>query len=275
MTFEKWLGVAAALLREQGFESPELDAEIILAHTISHPRTYLHAHADEVLDARHEEIANARIDLRLDHVPIAYVIGHKEFYGNRFDVTTATLVPRPESEQILELLGEWMPNSQALSDVAERKLVDIGTGTGCLGISAKLSHPELSVTLIDTSRPALEVAKRNARKLDADVEAMQSNLLDAYPYSPDIVLANLPYVDETWQRSEETEFEPAEALFAGHNGLSIIEDCFSQLSSRMRTGGVAIFEADPRQWDAILVTAKKACFALDKKNQFAARFLKD
>lgn len=274
MTIGMWLGEATRELVEAGIASARLDAEIILAHTLKHPRTYLHAHLDEHLDARVEEIANARVDLRLDHVPIAYIIGHKEFYGRRFFVSPSVLIPRPESEEMIELLTAALPTTKSLFQETALKLVDVGTGSGCLGITAKLEHPECDVVLIDSSRAALVVAKKNAMALACPVETLQSNLLDAYPYQPDIVLANLPYVSKEWARSEDTAHEPTEALFADDDGLALIKKCFEQLSTRMQRGAVAIFEADPRQWDKIISFAHTHSFTLVKKLQFAASFTK-
>lgn len=274
MTIGAWLSEATKELVDAGIDTARLDAEIILAHTIKHPRTYLHAHPDKQLDQRAEEIANARLDLRLDDVPIAYIIGHKEFYGRRFYVSPAVLVPRPESEQVIELLTHVLPATSPLLHDNPKRLVDIGTGSGILGITAKLEYPELDVTLLDISKAALNVAKRNARSLDATVTAMESDLLDSYPYVPDIILANLPYVDRAWQRSPETAHEPGLALFAEQHGLALIDQCLRQLSNRQKPGGHTIFEADPRQWDHIETTARKNSFRLIERLEYAALFQK-
>lgn len=269
MTIGLWLQQATNELADVMLTSPRLDAEIILAHTIGHPRTWLHAHINDPLDIRHEEIANARIDVRLDHVPIAYIIGHKEFYGRRFSVTTHTLIPRPESEQVIEVLLE-----ATTKDDGPKILVDIGTGSGCLGITAKLERPNLEVTLCDISKPALDVAEKNAASLGADVRIMTSNLLSDYPFTPDIALANLPYVAMSWERSPDTAHEPADALFADDNGLALIKKCFDELGHRMNFGGLAIFEADPRQWDEIIDYAASCGFEPVARRKFAASFSK-
>lgn len=278
MTITHWLTSAANELANNMFDSARLDVEIILAHTIGHPRTWLHAHGDETLDERHIEIANARLDLRLDHIPVAYIIGHKEFWGHRFFVNPEVLIPRPESEQMLSLLQQLLPPQNQLPlqepSTTTKHLVDIGTGSGCLGISAKLTWPTLDVTLIDTSKPALKMAEKNANALQADVLVMESDLLENYAMTPDIVLANLPYVDESWERSPETAHEPAKALFASNHGLKLIERCFFQLKTRMRAGGIAIFEADPRQWEAIHVIAKESGFTLEVNTDFTALYIK-
>jgi release factor glutamine methyltransferase len=252
-----WLAEATRQLVFANIPSARLDAELLLAHTLRRPRTWLHGHGDETLSERHREIANARLDLRLDRVPVAYIIGHKEFYGRMFKVTTATLIPRPESESLITLVKEAVPNNKTLLPDAPLKLVDVGTGSGILGITAKLEHPELDVTLIDTSRHALNVTQDNAQALKAEVTILQSNLLAKYPFVADIIVANLPYVNPEWERSPETNHEPADALFATNNGLSLIFELLIQTKEKLTRGGKLILEADPTQHQAIIKEASK------------------
>lgn len=243
-----WLRDAAEEFASAGITSALLDAEIILAHTLRKSRTWLHAHSEDMLDARIEDIANARAQLRLDRTPIAYIIGHKEFYGRRFKVTPSVLIPRPESEAILSLLKHYLP-------INAQRLLDVGTGSGCLGISAKLELPELNVTLVDTSRYALTVAKDNATELNADITTIRSDLLVNTPGMFDVIVANLPYVDVSWERSPETNYEPSLALFADDGGLKLINRLLTQIPSHLAPGGIVLLEADPEQHQSIIATA--------------------
>jgi release factor glutamine methyltransferase len=263
-----WLNDAAALLFKAGISSAKLDAEIILAHTLRKNRTFLHAHNDERLTERQLEIADARILLRLDRTPVAYIVGHKEFYGRIFRVTPATLIPRPESETIITLLKESLPANISLLHEFPKKLIDVGTGSGCLGITAKLEIPELDVTLIDISHHALKVAERNAKDLGAEVTISQGSLLLEYPFDIDIILANLPYVDPEWERSPETDHEPDLALFASDNGLYLINKLIEQSATHLTSDGIMILEADPRQHQAIIRTAKNHRFAVREIRDF-------
>ena len=269
MTIAQWLKDATDELADDMLPSPRLDAEIILSHTIRRPRTYLHAHPEDEVSLRDEDIANARLELRKDRVPVAYIIGHKEFYGRRISVSPAVLIPRPESEQLITMLKELLPESVALPGVVTTRLVDIGTGSGCLGITAKLEIPELNVALVDSSRHAMQIAEKNARSLGAEVETFVSDLLTAYPYSPDIVIANLPYVDKSWDQSPELVNEPAEALYADDGGLSVIKRCIDQVASRAKPNALLLLEADPRQLDTIAVYAKAAGFSEVARDEFA------
>ena len=252
LQINQWLERATHDLLEVGITSARLDAEIILAHTLKQPRTYLHAHGDDEIPEREHEIADARLALREDRVPIAYIIGHKEFYGRRFSVTTATLIPRPESETLIEAVKRVVPSTANLLGEEKRRLVDVGTGSGALGITAKLELPELDVTLLDISRYALGVAERNARLLKADVTIMISNLLESYPFQADIIVANLPYVSRDWERSPETNHEPELALFADDDGLGLIKKLIADTSNHLKIGGHLILEADPEQHTRII-----------------------
>lgn len=235
-----WITKAVIKLSVINIASASLDAEIILAHTLRKPRTWLHAHDDSPIDPHMLVIADACLAIRLEHVPIAYIIGHKEFYGRPFRVTPATLVPRPESEAIITLLNQIIrPNHHTL--------LDVGTGSGCLGVTAKLEHPELEVTLSDVSQEALEVATNNARSLNATVRVVLSDLLTSVPESFDIILANLPYVDKEWETSPDTAHEPMLALFADDHGLALIKQLLTQAYKQLHAKGVFLLEADPCQ----------------------------
>ncbi len=259
LTYDSWLSEASALLTDAGISSARLDAELILAHTIRESRTYLHAHGDEIIDDRHEDIANARLELRVDHTPVAYITGHKEFYGRRFKTTPAALVPRPESEQMIEVLGSIVPKNLPLLP-EKLKLVDVGTGTGCLGITAKLEWPELDVTLTDNSIHALNLAKENAALLHADVNFLKNDLLRGYAIPVDIIMANLPYVDRRWDVSPDTQAEPEEALYAADGGLALIRQLVDQAALLVRPRGHLILESDPRQEHKVIELAKQRGF---------------
>ena len=274
MNIQTWISEATTELVGAGIGTAKLDTELILSHTLRKPRTYLHAHSDEEIGWRSQEIADSRLVLRVDRVPLAYILGHKEFYGRPFIVSPSVLIPRPESEAIIDTLKELLPNTRALPGHSKR-LVDIGTGSGCLGITAKLEFPELDVTLADISIHALTVAEKNAKALHADVATLKSDLLQSYVLQPDIIVANLPYVDESWERSPETNHEPPEALFARSGGLKFINKLIVQAGDVLLSDGLMLLEADPVQHDAIQTQARAHGFSHIITDSYCLSFKKN
>lgn len=249
MNISTWLKHAAEHLKNAGITSAQLDAELLLANTLRKNRTYLHAHLDEEIDPRRVDIAEARLSLRLDRVPLAYILGEKEFYGRNFSVSPSVLVPRPESEEMINLLLKLAPR-----DDRPRTLIDVGTGSGCLGITAAL---ELSdnwhVVLSDISSKALSVAEKNAKKLGANVFIQKQSLLLGQFEKLDCILANLPYVDKSWKNtSPELRHEPSEALYASEGGLKLIRELIQQAPKHLTDEGLLLIEADEEQHQTII-----------------------
>ena len=259
MIISEWLKIATKFLKTANIPSARLDAELILANTLRKNRTYLHAHLDEEIDPRRFDIANARLDLRLDRVPIAYILGYKEFYGRRFTVSPSVLIPRPESEDLISLFLEL-----TASEIAEKVLIDVGTGSGCLGITAKLERSNLSVILSDISKPALNIAEKNADALNADVHIQQQSLLNGQLKPVDYIFANLPYVDKNWDVSPELQYEPEIALFAEDEGLKLILQLISQAPRCLTPEGLLFIEADPQQHNRIINEAVKNGFVKER-----------
>ena len=255
MIISEWLKIATKSLKTANIPSARLDAELILANTLRKNRTYLHAHLDEEIDPRKFDIANARLDLRLDRVPIAYILGYKEFYGRRFTVSPSVLIPRPESEDLISLFLEL-----TAGEITEKVLIDVGTGSGCLGITAKLERGNLSVILSDISKPALNIAEKNANSLNADVHIQQQSLLNGQLKPVDYIFANLPYVDKSWDVSPELKYEPEIALFAEDEGLKLILQLISQTPRCLTSEGLLFIEADPQQHNRIIDEAVKNGF---------------
>ena len=259
MIISEWLKIATKSLKTADIPSARLDAELILANTLRKNRTYLHAHLDEEIDPRRFDIANARLDLRLDRVPIAYILGYKEFYGRKFTVSPSVLIPRPESEDLISLFLEL-----TASEIAEKVLIDVGAGSGCLGITAKLERSNLSVILSDISKPALNIAEKNANSLNADVHIQQQSLLNGQLKPVDYIFANLPYVDKNWDVSPELQYEPDIALFAEDEGLKLILQLISQAPRCLTPEGLLFIEADPQQHNRIIDEAVKNGFVKER-----------
>ena len=264
-TIKSWLENATNQLRDKNICSAKLDAEIILSKCLAKDRTYLVAHDTDILTSKNQIIADRMLKKRQKQTPIAYLINEREFYGRTFFINKDVLIPKPESEAIVDIL-----KNIDLSNC--RNLVDIGCGSGVLGISAKLELPNLNVTLVDISSKALRVASKNCQKLKANCKLIKNNLLTNIDKKFEIIVANLPYVDKKWLISEESKFEPKLALFANDKGLELIRILVNQTKSNLTSGGYLILEADPRQHDEIKKIAKDNNLNLVTKTDYILAF---
>jgi release factor glutamine methyltransferase len=245
VTIKDWLSQAATRLSDVKIKSPVLDAELILSHALKTDRTFLHAHGNHRLRRQVEFCANHMLKRRLKQEPLAYILKTKEFYGQDFHVSPAVLVPRPETEKLVELVLDLKlaPGSQ---------VVDVGTGSGSIGISIKLASPQLKVTLVDVDSAALAVARRNASALKADVVVTKNDLLSDIDQQFDVVVANLPYLKADDKMSPGNAYEPKLALLGGGDGLDLIRRLILQSNTRLKTGGYLVLESNVWQRPSLI-----------------------
>ncbi len=228
--------------------------------------------------------ADNMVEKRLKKTPLAYIVGNKEFYGRKFKVNPNVLIPRPETEQIItSVLG--------IVDVLKKdeiSILDVGTGSGCIPITLKLELSaegvKTDISAVDVSAPALDQARENAELLGADVKFFYSDLLSGIDRLPDIITANLPYVDMNWDwTSPEIKYEPALALYSEDNGLAHIKKLFDQIHqkieaeidraiSRHAQPKFLIIEADTSQHGIIEVYARERNFEMISKDDFIITF---
>lgn len=252
LSINSWLQRATRTLQAAGVPSARLDAELLAADALGVDRTWLKAHGDEQLPTKALTQANAWLQRRAAREPLAYIRGWMEFYGRRFAVNEHVLIPRPETEEIIELMKPLeLPDNPVLTDV--------GTGNGCIAITAKLERPELEAIAADISEEALKVARQNAKNLGAEINFYESDLLSAMDYqlSANVITANLPYVGRHYTITPEAAVEPAIALYADDNGYELIENLLPQATKRLTHGGYLILESDPWQQARIIKTASK------------------
>lgn len=265
---------ATQQLQQSHCASPRLDAEVLLAHALGATREWLHAHDDDSPSSLVEKRFQAFLSRRAKHEPIAYILGRKEFYGREFIVTPDVLIPRPETEMLIDLVRETAQTHPGL-----KRLLDVGCGSGCIGITLKLILPDASVTLADISPKALAIARKNATRLNAKLRYVESNLLahwlnHASLKQFDGIIANLPYVDRSWETSAETAFEPSGALYAQSGGLALIFELIEQSQMIIRPGGFLFLEADPEQHQAIIDHAEKHHFTYKNTRDYALNFVR-
>jgi len=274
------LAWAAERLARAGCESPRLDAEILLAERLHASRAHLLARDDDALPSDGWEQFRAWVARREKREPVAYIIGRREFYGLDFTVTPTVLIPRPETEHLVEealalarshssslraealsavkgqrsnlsdaprLLRRSAPRNDSKNEGAGVFIADVGTGSGAIAVALAIHLPRARVCALDASAEALAAAWRNADRhnvLDR-VCLLQSDLLENLPQPADIIAANLPYVsDAEWDSltPEIRLYEPAMALRGGPDGLDAIRRLLGQSSAHLRPGGAILLE---------------------------------
>jgi len=222
-----------------------LEARTLASHAWGVDTVWLLAHDTDALAESQLEAFLALLKRRLGGEPVAYILGQREFYGRPFRVTPATLIPRPETEHLVEAALTRGP--------AGARVLDIGTGSGCIAVTLKLERPDWQVTAVDLSPDALAVARGNAARLGADVEFRQSDLFSALAgQTYDLIVSNPPYVAEADPHMDrgDVRFEPRTALTSGRDGLDAIREIVSQASSHLSEGGWLLFEHGWEQGEA-------------------------
>lgn len=235
------------VLRKVGIASARLDILVLLCDELKQNKAWVLAHDDAELSVAQQTRLAALVARRKTREPLSYLRGQQEFYGRQFIVNPSVLIPRPETETIIALL----PKTKNLA------MCDIGTGSGAIAITAQLERPSWRVTASDIDEDALIVAALNADHLGAKLQLRHSDLLSDTTDSFDIITANLPYVDHSWERSPETNHEPALALFAANGGRAIIETLLTQAAAHLNPQGIILLEADPEQHNKIIAFAQK------------------
>jgi release factor glutamine methyltransferase len=246
MTYSEAVARAAAKLVTGGFEAvdAEADAAVLARHILKWDLAQWLGHMRDGAELSFVADLDLAIRRRAAREPVAYITGHREFYGRSFLVSPAVLIPRPETELIVELA---LVHGCTGAQVHGCKIADIGTGSGCLATTLALEVPDSRVVATDISRPALEVAQLNATLLGADkrVEFREGAFFAGSPTVFDVIVSNPPYVAERERATLQTDvvdFEPPTALFAGTDGLACIRELVRLAPEHLRHGGRLIFE---------------------------------
>ena len=232
-----------------------LDKELILCYNgLGIDRLQLILRADEELSPAVQAQIDADLARRAAGEPLAYILGWREFYGRKFSITPDVLIPRPETESLVDCVLESVPPG------ASTHILEVGTGSGVIAITLKLERPTIEVTATDISSQALQLARRNAKELGAEVEFIESDLLASHKLPstpPAAIVANLPYVDRDWSwTSPELSYEPEAALYAADGGLAVIKRLIEQAAQKYPRVPL-ILESDPSQQAAIVALGRE------------------
>ena len=240
-------------LAAAGCDSPRLDAEVLLAHVLGQDRAWLYkqplqAHLDQEVLNRLAEL----LDRREQREPVAYLTGHKEFFGLEFEVNPSVLIPRPETELLVETAlqltqGRFSPS-----------IVDVGTGSGCIAVALARRLPAAQVWAVDISPQALIVARRNAQRqtVAGRVDLVQADLLQSVAGPFDLIASNPPYVSRSelaaTMQPEVARYEPRLALDGGEKGLAVIDRLLAQARTKLKPAGWVLVEIGAGQGRAAL-----------------------
>lgn len=253
-----------------GSEEASLEAELLLAHALSTDRAHLYQRLREELPDDAQERFEALLQRRLAHEPTAYILGRKEFYGLELEVTPAAIIPRPETETLVELALEFVGTRDARQGI---RVADVGVGCGAIAVALAVNLPQVEIIATDISPDALALARRNAERhgVAARIRFLEGDLLAPLQGSPggsrdssrrvDVIAANLPYVrtgDFEAAPPEIRDHEPRLGLDGGPDGLRIIERLLRQAPSRLEPGGALFIEIGEEQGDAARALAADA-----------------
>ena len=263
MTIREALRSAVERLELHHVSNARLTAELVLAHVLSVEREHLYAHDDRVLNEQELQMLEDRLYDRISGVPLQYIVGRQEFYGRYFRVNPSVLIPRPETEYIIEAVLD-IQGTRGLPP-SPLSMIDVGTGSGCIAVTLALELPGTQVFAGDVSFEALLVARENAATLGAPVRFVCMDVLDAIQTRFDFIVSNPPYVrrsELSRLQREVREHEPHVALFSPEDELAIYRRLIVGAEEMLKSGGHVIMEVgigmDERvlslfgpRWDAL------------------------
>ena len=230
-------------------DTGRLDAEVLLAHTLGKPRHYPYTYAEQLLTPALENRYRSLIERRMTGEPVAYLTGEREFWSLGLRVTRDTLIPRPETERLVEVALELIPAAQS------RRVADLGTGAGAVAIAIASERPAAEIVATDSSGAALEVARGNANRHGLSrIRFHQGDWCQALaPHLFDVIVSNPPYVreDDPQLTHGDVRFEPADALAGGRDGLAAIRTICETAGARLEPGGHLLLEHGADQKEAL------------------------
>lgn len=261
-----WLATNTKILEAAGIPTARLDCLVLLEDATNIDRVHLLAHPEHELDVVTLVTLAKQLLLRSQHQPLAFIRGKTEFYGREFIITNDVLEPRPESETMIEL---------ALKLQHVKSVIDVGCGSGALGLTVKLERPDIQATLLDIDQACLDVTRQNTKKHQVKATIIQSDLLEKISdnaLADSLLLANLPYVPDNFQLNEAAMNEPRLAIFGGEDGLDLYRRMFEQISGRAAKPAYILCESLPSQHADLQQIATDYNYTQDSEEDFIQVF---
>jgi release factor glutamine methyltransferase len=250
------LNAAVSRLTAAQVPSPQMNAELLLRFVLNCDRAYLFAHPERELTSDEHSRYHAALAERARGVPAQYITGHQEFWGMDLIVTPAVLIPRPETEHLIETVLELQG-----SDRDQLRIADVGTGSGCIALALAKEFPNAEIHATDSSLQALEIARANAARhqLERRIHFHHTDLLATLTPPFDFIVSNPPYVGESEEDQVQLEvrkFEPRSAVFGGATGTEVIARLILQARELLRPGGTLVLEVSGTIADQVLTLLK-------------------
>jgi release factor glutamine methyltransferase len=249
MTLNQTIRKTSQLLKQNNIEDSYFEARVLLGHVLELSPEEILTQPEYILNTQQIETLDAVIQRRINREPSAYITGHKEFYGIDFVVDQRVLIPRPETELLVEVALKFLKERCGGSVISNkhRTVADIGTGCGAISISLALHTSDVKIYATDISKEALEVARQNAHNQNVQdrISFLHGNLLEPVTEHVDLIIANLPYIEHTELDNLSTEinrFEPHIALDGGNTGLLYIEQLIGHSKRKLRERGCIMLE---------------------------------
>jgi release factor glutamine methyltransferase len=247
-------------------ETASLDVQVLVGHVLRQPRAWVLAHPEWTLQPEAAQALEAAIARLEGGEPLPYILGHWEFFGLDFLVSPAVLIPRPETELLVETAMGWLQGRTYQPGGRPVFAADVGTGSGCIAVSLAVHIASLRIVATDRSLPALSIARQNARRhaVIERIDFVQCDLLSAFPCSPnpvyiDLICANLPYIPaSSLPGLAVARREPLLALDGGVDGLESIRNLLHQAPARLAPGGLVLLEIEAGQGEAAYRLAGRA-----------------
>ena len=246
--------VAQAVQWAQAQSLDRLDAQLLVLHALgrgAHDRAWLLVHDTDALPDTAQATLQAAVLRRVAGEPLAYITGHKEFFGLDLQVDARVLVPRPDTETLVDWALELLASAPIATGATSAKppnphrathVVDLGTGSGAIALALKHTRPDLQVTAVDFSTDALAVAQANAQRLKLDVQFVQGSWLEPVRGTVDMIVSNPPYIASADHHLAALQHEPLQALASGADGLDDIRTIIRQAGAHLRPGGWLLLE---------------------------------
>ncbi|MDD2413873.1 MAG: peptide chain release factor N(5)-glutamine methyltransferase [Eubacteriaceae bacterium] len=253
-----WMDKGTALLKDQAIPNPRFEAEVLLDGILHKGRAWLYAHGDALLSEAQEKQYQVWLQRRSLHEPFAVIVGYKEFMGITFKVTPDVLIPRPDTECVVE-------SALALPLEKKAKVLDLCTGTGAIGIALGVLKPDWQITLSDISPQALKVAEGNAGLNHVKTRIVNSDLLDAFEKEDpfDLIISNPPYIPHgeiLKLEPDVKDYEPWLALDGGETGFDFYNRLIPQAQSQLKKEGWLVLECGADQAEALIEKVERSGF---------------